>query len=324
MDNRHVPDAVGRVYCSIAGGLVVGMELFGLNQIGGTRISVVEVDVEGGSGVVYIGQDEALICFIFGVDDVETNTDLLAVCYRLLELHLYCCARNRTILDGKPVEETDRCVEVQIVAHLVERRSCVDRSVVYHDVVVVSSTLVAVESSGGDEFEHEWGFLKRVRDACVGDKIVGRLPLIDVGGFRNLQVTVGRVGAGGKFSPAHEAGSNVSRILTHEAPVITASGYGGSGNGVGPCVVPDDELVVVGLSSRGCLDSFARRLYSEVTGIGVTTFYHGNGPYHSIAYIDQALLQFNIRICPFHALSVDQSYIADTGSRHLNRYQFHQ
>ena len=171
--------------------------------------------------------------------------------------------------------------------------------------MVVSSTLVAVESSGGDEFEHEWGFLKRVRDACVGDKIVGRLPLIDVGGFRNLQVTVGRVGAGGKFSPAHEAGSNVSRILTHEAPVITASGYGGSGNGVGPGVVPDDELVVVGLSSRGCLYRSVSRLYFEVAGVSVTAFYHRNGPYHSTADIDHALLQFNIRICPFNALSID-------------------
>ena len=97
MDHRHVLDAVGRVDRSIAGGLVVGMELFGLNQIGGARIFVVEVDVEGGGGVVGVGQDESLICFIFGVDDVETNADLLAVRYRLLELHLYCGARNRAI-----------------------------------------------------------------------------------------------------------------------------------------------------------------------------------------------------------------------------------
>lgn len=73
------------------------MELFGLNQISDTGISVVDVDVEGGGGVVGVGQDESLICFIFGVDDVETNADLLAVRYRLLELHLYCGARNRAI-----------------------------------------------------------------------------------------------------------------------------------------------------------------------------------------------------------------------------------
>ena len=185
MDNRYVLDAIGRVDCITAGGLVVGMELFGLNQIGGARIFVVEVYVESGCGVVGVGQDETLVCLIFGVDDVETNADLLAVCYRLLELHLDCCTRNRTILDRKPVEETDRCVEVQIVAHLVKGRGCVYRSVVDRDVVVVTSSLIAVESSGGDEFEHARGFLQSVGNARVGDKIVGRLPLIDVGGFRN-------------------------------------------------------------------------------------------------------------------------------------------
>ena len=161
------------------------MELFGLNQIGGARIFVVEVDVEGGGGVVGVGQDESLICFIFGVDDGESNADLLAVCYCLLELHLDCCTRNCTFMDRKPVEETNRSVEVQIFAPLVEGRGCVDRSVVDRNVVVVTSTLVAVESSGGDEFEHERGFLQSVGDARVGDEIVGRLPLIDVGGFRN-------------------------------------------------------------------------------------------------------------------------------------------
>ena len=78
---------------------------------------------------------------------------------------------------------------------------------------------------------------------------MSRLPLVDVVGLGNLQVTVSGVDGAGKFSPAHEAGSNVSRILTHEAPVIAASGYGGSGHGVGPGVVPDDELVAVGLGS---------------------------------------------------------------------------
>lgn len=75
------------------------MEGVRLNSIGSSIISVINQDWQSGGRVVQVGQDEAIVILIFGIEYRESDSYFLTIGDGLLEFHLDDIARNSAPVD---------------------------------------------------------------------------------------------------------------------------------------------------------------------------------------------------------------------------------
>ena len=122
------------------------MERGRFDQVLGVGIPVVEVYRKSEYRVIGVGKHEALIPMVLGVANGQLNSKCLTIGNSLLELHLDLVSRDSAPEDLEAIEQAERSIVVEIVAHLVDGGVSIVGPKVNFNVVIIGGSLIAVES----------------------------------------------------------------------------------------------------------------------------------------------------------------------------------